>query len=67
MQVEYKHSNGLVSIVRIEMAGLGTIRVRIANLPPEIQEGTLREHIAPYGEIRTIQEEEWSNVYLLWS
>jgi hypothetical protein len=38
---EYKHSNGVVSVVRIEMAGLGIKRVRIAKLPPEIQEGIL--------------------------
>jgi hypothetical protein len=38
---EYKHSNGVVSVVRIEMAGLGIKRVLIANLPPEMQEGIL--------------------------
>jgi hypothetical protein len=59
---EYKHSSGEVSVVRIEMAGLGAKRVRIANLPPEI-DGTLRAHLAPFGEIRNIQEEKWSNVY----
>jgi hypothetical protein len=60
---EYKHSNGVVSVLRIEMAGLGTKPVRIGNLPPEIQEGILRAHIAPYGEIHTIQEAHWSNFY----
>jgi hypothetical protein len=45
------------------MAGLGTKRVGIANLPPEIQEGTLCVHLAPNGEIRTIQEGKWSNFY----
>jgi hypothetical protein len=60
---EYKHSNGVVSVVRTEMAGLGIKCVRITNLPPEIKESILRAHIAPYGEIRTIQEEQWSNVY----
>jgi len=33
-RAEYKHANGEVSIVRIEMAGRETKRVRIANLPP---------------------------------
>ena len=38
-QSEYKHSNPAISPVRIEMAGMGTKRVRIANLPPEIDGG----------------------------
>ena len=45
------------------MAGLGTKRVRIANLPPEIYEITLRTHLAPYGEIGTVQDEKWSKAY----
>jgi hypothetical protein len=60
---EYKHTTGEVCIVRIEMAGPGTKRVSIANLPPEIHESTLRTHLVPYGEIRTVQDEKWSNVY----
>jgi hypothetical protein len=31
--------------------------------PLEIKQGTLRAHLSPYGEIRTIQEEKWLNVY----
>ena len=52
---EYKHTSGEVSIVRIEMAGRGTKRVSIANLPPpEIHKCTLRTHLASYGENRTV-------------
>ena len=56
---KYKHLTAEVSIVQIEMVGLGTKRVHIANLPAEIHEGTLRTHLAPYGEFRTVQEEKW--------
>ena len=44
-QSEYKHTNGEISQVRIEMAGMGTRRVRIANLPLEITEGTIRSAV----------------------
>jgi hypothetical protein len=43
---EYKHSNGDISQVRIEKAGMGTKCVRIANLPPEVPEGPIRTALA---------------------
>ena len=39
---EYKHDNGEISQVEITMAVMGSKRVRIAKLPPEISEGTVR-------------------------
>jgi hypothetical protein len=33
-QVEYRHETGELSHVKIEISGMGTRRVRIANLPP---------------------------------
>jgi len=38
---KYKHTNGEISTVRIDMAGMGTRKIRIANLPPEVAEDTL--------------------------
>ena len=61
--LEYKHTNGELSHVRIEHSGLGMKRIRIANLPPEVPEGLIRTALAQYGEIRSIQEETCSNAY----
>jgi hypothetical protein len=60
---EYKHSNGEISQVRIEMAGLGTKSIRITSLPSEVPEGPLRTALAQYGDIKSIQEESWSKAY----
>jgi hypothetical protein len=53
---EYKHDNGEISQVDITMAAMGTKRVRIANLPPEISDGTVRYAFSTYGEIQEIRE-----------
>jgi len=35
VQAEYKYPTGEMSVVHIALAGLGTKRIRVANLPPE--------------------------------
>jgi hypothetical protein len=60
---EYKHSSGEISQVRLEAAGMGTRRVRIANLPPEMSNSRIRTALTPYGAIQPINEETWSNNY----
>jgi hypothetical protein len=35
-QTEFRHDNGEISQVKVEIAGVGTRRIRVANLPPEI-------------------------------
>jgi len=45
------------------MAGLGTKRIRIASLPPEVPEGPIRTALAQYGDMKSIQEESWSKAY----
>jgi ribosomal protein L19E len=62
-QSEYKHTNGEISIVRVDMAGMGTKRVRIANLPPETKEEKLRAVLSQYGDIKDIQKEKWRKAY----
>jgi hypothetical protein len=50
-QAEYLHTNGEISKVRIEAVGLGMRKVRIANLPNEVLERTLRMALGKFGEI----------------
>ena len=53
----FRHDNGEISKVRIEAVGLGMRRVRVANLPPEVADRTLKMALGAYGEIRDIQAE----------
>ena len=62
-QLEYHHENGELSLVKVEIAGLGAKRVRITNLPPEIPDGTLRDVLTKYGQVKKITEEQWSRIY----
>jgi len=62
-QLDYTHDNGELSIVHIERAGTGVRRVRVAKLPPELQDRKLRDVISRYGEVRAIMEEQWSRGY----
>jgi len=39
----YKHDTGELWQVNVEIAGMGTKRIRIAGLPPEVKEATIRE------------------------
>jgi CO/xanthine dehydrogenase FAD-binding subunit len=60
---ELRHTNGEISKVRIEKAGLGTRRVRIANLPPEVPDRAIRMALGRYGGIKKVQKENWSRAY----
>ena len=40
-QQEYKHDNGELFIVNVEIAGMGVRWIRVVNLPPEIQDAIL--------------------------
>jgi RNA recognition motif-containing protein len=62
-QVVFKHQSGELSHVTIEIASLGSKRVRVVNLPPEVENDTLRNTLAPYGKILDIQNEKWSKAY----
>jgi hypothetical protein len=47
----------------MELAGMGTRRIRIANLPPVVSDGSIRAALAKYGNITEIYEESWSRKY----
>jgi hypothetical protein len=59
----YKYQTGEMTVVHIALAGLGTKRIRVANLPPEASNDTLKAALAPYGKIMNIQNERWSKVH----
>ena len=59
----FRHGNGELSTVRIEAVGLGMRRVRVACLPPEVDDRTLQLSLSKYGDIHEIQPEKWSNIY----
>jgi hypothetical protein len=52
---EYKHGNGEISQVKIEMAGKDTRRVGLANLPPETTHEAVSFAFSQYGEIKQMQ------------
>ena len=62
-QSEYKHENGEISQVNIEMAGIGTRRVMLANLPPETPDETVSFAFSQYGKINEMQRQIWSKTY----
>jgi hypothetical protein len=53
-QEDFRHENGEVSKVRIEAVGLGMRQVRVASLPPEFEDKTLKIALGAFGEIRDI-------------
>ena len=62
-QEDFRHENGEISKVRIEAVGLGMRRVRVASLPSEVEDKTLKMVLGEFGDIRDIQPEIWPNDY----
>lgn len=58
-QEVFRPDNGEISKVRIDAVGLGMRRVKVANVPPEVADRTLKMVLGAYGEIRDIQVITW--------
>jgi len=43
---------------------MGTKRVRIANLTPEVKEHAIRTALTPFGTVLAVTEEMWPNTYM---
>jgi hypothetical protein len=62
-QLDFRRDNGEISVVQIELAGTGTRRVRIANLPPKLSDRAIRETLSNYGEVKEIREKTCSKLF----
>jgi hypothetical protein len=62
-RLEFKHENGVISQVTVEIAGMGIKKIRIANLPPEVPDRTLRDILTTCGVVKSITEEQWMKAY----
>jgi len=56
-------TTGEISQVKMEMAGMGTRRVRLANLRSETPDSAVSFAFSQYGEIKEMQRERWSKAY----
>jgi hypothetical protein len=64
VRVEYRHTSGVVSIVRMGEAGMGRRKLQIVNLLPEVRDGVLRKVLTRYGEVIHFQAKIYSHWYL---
>jgi hypothetical protein len=61
--VEFRQDNGEMSLVHIDLAGMGVRHIRLANLAPELKDHTIRAALSPYGEVKEVLEDTWSKTY----
>jgi hypothetical protein len=54
---EFRHDNGELSIVHIDLAGMDVRRIGLANLPPEVPDRMIRDALSQYGEVTEVQED----------
>jgi hypothetical protein len=49
--------------VEIAVAGMGYKKLRVANLPPEVLDDTLKNALTPFCQIMNVQKEKWAPTY----
>jgi hypothetical protein len=59
---EFRHETGELSMVQVDLAGMGKRRIRLSNLPPEVPDRTIREALAQYGEVKDVNEQSRNNI-----
>jgi hypothetical protein len=59
----YKHVTREISAVRLMEAGMGSKRVRLANLLPEVSTNNIRVAMSQSRTVQAIQEETWAKHY----
>jgi hypothetical protein len=62
-RMTYKHPDGLMTTVIIELAGMGIKSIRMANFPLEVPENKIQAAIAPYGKIISLRSKVWARTY----
>jgi hypothetical protein len=62
--VQCKHSNGEVSYVQLDSAGMGRRRIRVAYLPHDIPDEVLTSALIPYGRVWEVNHESWTGNYV---
>jgi hypothetical protein len=63
-KVQCKHSNGEVSYVQLDSAGMGRKRIRVAYLPYDTPDEVLTTALIPYGRVWEVNHESWSGDYV---
>ena len=58
-----KHATGEISPVRLTIAGMVPRRIRLAHLPPELPNTTIRTVLSQYGDAQSIPDETWAKHY----
>jgi hypothetical protein len=62
-QAEYKLNNGIITVVKLDIAGMKTKIARIPNLPPEVPDEILKSTFTSYGNVVAIWNETWSRAW----
>jgi hypothetical protein len=50
-------------MVHTDLADMGVWCIRLANLPPEVPDRTIRDALTQYGEAKEVNEGSWSKAY----